>query len=200
MTSIKYNPRTLQRLCAASINKLVRTQQDIKKLEIPNCMKELLEDNYFSDNLWCDDKLPPIECNDYPYDHAEPYVQLSNDEFLSLHRYREVPWFAYGRTHINKVWYEIDWNNEPICWTCAREANRDPRMHGRVIYRIASCFISPGEHVLDAIQGLDMWCSNCYTVSLFWLSEYIFRCDHYTEEYTRDIELIHRIESKPDEQ
>lgn len=196
MSSIKFNPPTLKRLCVATINKSVGKEPQLRQLDLPRVCIRDLEEHYFTDNLWCDDKLAPIDMDQYPYDHSEPFMQLSNDEFLSIQRYDEVPWFAHERNHVHKMWFEVDWNNEPICWQCALKANKNPDLHGHTLYRISSCFTAPAERIIEAMQGLDMWCTNCFTVSLFWISEYVFHSSHFPEDYTREIDIVHRIENK----
>ena len=148
--------------------------------------------NYFTDNLWSDDKLPPYECNDYPYEHKEPYLRLSEDYFLSIQRYgNEVPWFAYEQNHLHLRWYEIDMNNERLCYYCAHDINKIPDMSGHLIYCLKDCWQVSGYYILSQLQDLDMWCHRCYTTSLFYISEWPWQTTHLLN--TPVTEFIHRI-------
>lgn len=162
-----FNPRKLVRLAAKAVNDAISDHASIRKLEIPTVCQHYIDKYYFTDNLWCDDKLPPIEESEFPYEFEIPFIKLSPDEFLSLMRYKEVPRFAYEFNHVYMYYYEIDRNNEPLCKACTTEIVRNPEFTGRTVYCMENCFISQAEELVDNLQSLDMWCSRCYTTALF---------------------------------
>lgn len=190
--SRRLNPRKLTRIATKTVNNYIRCKQDIDALHIPRTLQCYVDKYYFADNLWCDEKLPPIDMDDYPYDHQTIFCRLSIDEFLSMQRYKGVPWFAFGKTHIKREWYEINNNNEPICYYCM--ANHTINIKGHYsVYKFSSCYVEVSKALMNEIQGLDMWCSNCFTTSLFSLGEYTFKGIHYSEDRTRRCDYVHYI-------
>lgn len=180
MNTIRYQPKSLQRISEAVINNNVRYTNDISKLEIPESCKISLLGNYFYDNLWCDDKLPPISIEDYPYDHNEPYIRMSCDEYLSLQRYNtETPWFGYRNNHVTLHWYEIDCNNEPICYYCIHDVVKKPEMLERNVYRVRYCYTVDRRNLIDCLQGVENFCTICNTCTLFSIENWVWRTEHY---------------------
>lgn len=189
----KYNPRKLVRMCSRLVNEIIPDYQSIEQLEIPKTLKKYIGKYYFTDNMWCDEKAPPIEMDDYPYNHEEPFIQCSPDEFLSLMRFDGDPWFGFNDNHVHKTWYELNNNNEPICYYCIHKLDKE-KCRGQHVFKYSSCFTSPRSHLLPALQGLDMWCSICNTTSLFYIEPYHFHSVHHPEAWTREILFVHRIE------
>lgn len=162
-----FQPRRLCRMAARKVNDAIADFASIRSLEIPRVCQDYIEKYYFTDNLFCDDKMPPIDPEEFPYEFDEPFCSLSQDEYLSLMRYRGIAWFAYEFNHVFMHYYEVDRNNEPMCQSCMRNVSLNPDMEGRTIYCMENCFICPAEELIDNLQSLDMWCSNCHTTSLF---------------------------------
>lgn len=194
--ALKYNPRKLKRLSTQTINDNISYFKDIRKLDIPrNCIK-YCEKYYLTDNIENEIKGPPYDINEYPYDHAEAFIRLNNDEYLSVMRFDRYqnPWFAFRKTHITRSWYEVDNNGEPLCYYCIHVVSKQPELSGRLIFRYNSCFAVYGTDVIHSVQGLNMWCSRCTTTSLFALSDFAFTVEyHFTDEETKSLKYVHQL-------
>lgn len=162
-----FNPRKLIRIAARVVNDAIIDRESIRQLEVPRTIQDYVDKYYFTDNLWCDEKAPPIEMDEFPYELDEPFIELTSDEFLSLMRYRGIAWFAYEFNHCFMYYYVIDDNNEPLCKKCCGDIVRNPDMKGHTVKCMENCFVCPAEEMIDNLQSLDMWCSRCYTTSLF---------------------------------
>lgn len=191
-----FNPRTLNRLAARCINENIRCYKYLNELPVPTVCRDTCKKFYLTDNLNCDEKMPPYTADHYPYDHGEPHIQLDVDEYLSLMRFNEDDrlWFVYDRNHIHRHWYELDYNNEPLCFYCAHRISKMESMRGKVIYKMSSCFAVGSSNALPSIQEMDMWCVNCTTTSLFCIDEYAFTVEaHFPENFTREVDYAYRI-------
>lgn len=172
-----YRSSTLVSLCRKRINCLLRQEKDIKALEVPTCLKKKLTKHYLTDKFWSDDYLPPLEPHEITLSFGAPFEIASTDEFLTLHNWiYNVPEFAFEMNHLKCIWYEIDNNNDQLCFDCILCIHRDQPVYarGKPVIKKYCCSVVPGDELIEEIQQNWLWCSRCFTTTLFYIEDYPF--------------------------
>lgn len=188
-------PQSLTRLSAEAVNYNICSVKDFEQLLLPKTLMEECRNTFVEDKLNNLHKLPSFDCNNYPYDHAEPFISLDLDEYVNFQRINHVPWFAFHTNHIMFEWYEVNNNCERFCYYCIHVIAKLSSMKGHRIYKYKACEAVEGSELIHAIQNPDGWCSRCVTTTLFHISEYHFHPHlHFSTVATKKLVFSHLIE------
>lgn len=175
---IKRSVSTLTRQASRVINKAIRKESDIAKLEIPATLLRVLGKFYLKDKYYCTETLPPLEPEEMTCWFEQPYEMLSSDEWLTLQAWSYgVPHFAYERNHIKLQWYTIDNGPDRLCPRCVEYLTKDHAVHYDVT-RYADCDFVRGDELIDYLQCTNYWCNHCYTTALFFIEDWPWTSDH----------------------
>lgn len=128
-----------------------------------------MQNNYVHDKFTCEETLPPLEEDQMTCWFEQPWLNITNDEYLTIMTWSYgVPYFAYEANHIEEVYYTYDGGNDRYCYSCAHQRStaeyKIEKWHG--------CDFARGEDLIDELQCLSRWCTNCTTTSLFYLENY----------------------------
>lgn len=179
MSIVKKQVKRLQRQAAAVVNRSLILESDIDTLEIPKCLKRSLHKNYLMDKFWCEEVLAPLEEEDFNVWFEEPYLTLTNDEWLTIQNWNHGwPKFAYEWNHVKFVYYTINGSNNPLCHNCCLAAYRNRGDTAMTISKIKRCDGAHADDLVDLLQCMDSWCDKCVTTSLFWIEEWPWSSPH----------------------
>lgn len=192
---MQFNPHSLTRLASRNVNMNICSVKDFEQLLLPTTLKDTCRQYYVEDKLSNITNMSIYDSNNHPYDHTEPYIQLDLDEYVNFQRINEIPWFAYEKNHIQYEWYEVERNNERLCFHCAHVVAKLPTLKGRTIQKYKACEAAHGYCLIHALQDPAVWCSRCVTTTLFYISQYYFQPhNHYSAEYTKALLFEHTVE------
>lgn len=173
----KKQPNSLVRLCTKQINKLIPNEDSISQLCIPFILKKYLTRFYLEDKYMCEELLPPLEPDEMTCWFEEPFMNISNDEFLTIMNWNYgIPYFAYERNHVKYIYYTVDDGIDRYCWECAYTYLIDIAQYK--IDKWASCEFEFGDTLIACLQEPNLWCSRCMTRSLFWIENWTWNTDH----------------------
>lgn len=170
-------PKSLLRYCIKKINRIIPCEDAIYQLHIPNILKKQLSKYYLEDKFTCEELFPPLEPREMPIWFDEPFLNLSNDEFLTIMNWNYgVPFFAFERNHIKYVYYTYDDGTDKYCAECSNIYLKNIAKYK--IEKWSCCEFEYGDTLIQCLQGPDSWCHNCMTRSLFWIEEWVWNTDH----------------------
>lgn len=176
---LKKSPLRLTRIASRVVNRCMPCEDAIFSLQIPSTLKRYVRKNYLKDKFECSEILPPLEEDEMSCWFEEPFLHISNDEWLTIMSWSYgVPYFAAEKNHIKSVFFTMDDGNDKYCYECAYTYCKDNAAYK--ISKYSDCDVESGDQLIDALQCLDMWCNRCVTRSLFWLEEYPWNTHYIT--------------------
>lgn len=170
------HPATLRRYSARVTNQTINREKDIEKLEIPKILKLYCKKHYLYDKFIKEDGDCPLSYDDFQQSFEQPFLNLTNDEFLTIMNWKyEVPNFAYDENHIKYIYYKFEFDDRRYCHNCMLNTAKNSN---NGIYKVRCCDWILGEDIIDAMQCTDAWCDICTTSTLFWIEYYPFSVKH----------------------
>lgn len=118
-----------------------------------------------------------MEPNEITLSFKAPFEVASTDEYLTINNWiYDVPEFCYEQNHLKCVWYEIDNNNDALCFDCIICIHRDKPKYaiGKPVIKKFCCSVVSGADFIEEIQQNWLWCSRCFTTTLFYIEDYPF--------------------------
>lgn len=175
---LKKSPATLIRITERVINRLIKHEEDINTLCIPKVLQIELKKKYLQDKFECEETLPPLEEEEMSCWFEEPFLNLSNDEWLTIMSWKYgVPYFAHEKNHIKYVYFTVDDGIDRYCWPCAFQYLKTIAVYK--IEKWSTCEFERAEDLIDTIQCMNCWCNRCMTRSLFWITSWTWNTDHH---------------------
>ena len=186
----QYNPLKLTRIAGRVVNRHIGVESDIALLCIPNTLKQSLHNNYLKDKFMCEEFLCPLEEDQMNTWFEQPFLTLSNDEWLTIQQWQYgVPYFAYEKNHIKYVYYTMDDSDKRFCYECAHLYCKEVAQYR--IEKWSSCDFEYSQNLIDTIQCMKAWCHHCKTTSLFYIEEWCWNSDHLPARCSYKLQTIH---------
>lgn len=160
----------------------ISRESSVRKLELPNCLKEQVRRRYVYKELLCEEKLPPLNREEVWFDFREPWVNCGIDIVSTLRRWPESyeqPDFAWEYTLINSLYYDILHDDATViygvCHWCVNEHIKRMRNNALqigviIIRKYLNEDWSYGCELVNEIKSWRYWCSQCWIRNLFYIS------------------------------
>lgn len=175
---LKKSPKKLERLARRVVNEHVHTETKIFDLPIPKVLQRKCGSTYLKDKFMCTESIAPLEEDDINQWFEEPFVKISNDEWLTIQSWcYGVPHWAFDKNHIRLIYFTEKNGSDRFCWDCIH-TKYSSREKNVVIQKWTECDFATGEELIDHMQCLSMWCNYCCTTSLFYIEDYPWRSQH----------------------
>lgn len=175
---LKKSPMRLTRIAGRVVNRHVPCEDAIFSLHIPNTLKKEIVKHYLKDKFMCSEILPPLEEDEMTCWFEEPFIDITNDEWLTIQSWNYgIPYFAHEKNHMKYVFYTMDDGNDRYCMECAHTYLKNKATHK--IQKWTDCNFETADNLIETMQCLDAWCARCTTRSLFWIEDWPWRSEHY---------------------
>lgn len=177
-----YSARKLEDLSAIVVAKNLRKEDDVQQLHVPNVLREKVKRTYMYQQLLCDEGMPPLDRDEVWFDFGEPWVDCGTDIVCTLrrwpHDYGEVD-FGHPYTWIHRLYFDVYHAGRiaqsNLCNNCMlihiRRMERlifiEPVITIYKYYADDWCY---EQDLLNEITPWYMWCSNCWTRNLFYIT------------------------------
>lgn len=162
-------------------------------LEIPTSLKYYLKERYVTDKYFCQDVLPPLLPEEFGIQFEQPYMKLTNDEWLTIQNWTAgIPEWVFEVTHLKVVYYSIDNEDKRLCYNCLIQRMKNkPENELWHVFRQRYCDTEYGGELMERLQDPGLWCDWCMTTSLFFLEEWDNRVRHVCVSFQHDVAAVH---------
>lgn len=187
MALIRRTPMSLESTARRALNRNLVLESDIAELPLPTTLRVQLRKNYVRDKYFCTDCLEPIKRQEFFDWFDVPYKQFARNAYLYTMRLHTTDCditFIMNTFIVHIQRFDIfevnpmsDWDiilYSGLCRFCmlgCLDIAMCKNVKSIVVEEQYCRRLVAGHFILDEIQQSNLWCSRCYTSTLFVITE-----------------------------